>query len=144
MNITPEDAAFYTTQYQETILKNVENKYCAKQRHVPVSKPENELPNDLFPFVMASGSGQSSYDPYDLSSDDEEYLKLNHMPEMAPGQSDHTARFVNTTRLFSHSLSQLPKKWGQINPNLNYYHSYPKKISNTCWIRDITDWWHQQ
>ena len=34
--------------------------------------------------------------------------------------------------------------WGQINPNLNDYHSDPMEISSTLWIPDITDWWRQQ
>jgi len=41
---------------------------------------------------MASGSGQSSFDPYDLSSDDEEYLMPNNMPSMTPGRSNRAAR----------------------------------------------------
>ena len=37
-----------------------------------------------------------------------------------------------------------PKNWGQINPNLNYYHSDPMESSSTFWLPDITDWWRQQ
>jgi hypothetical protein len=33
---------------------------------------------------MASGSCQSSFDPYDLSSNDEEYLMPNNVAEMTP------------------------------------------------------------
>ena len=42
------------------------------------------------------------------------------------------------------SPPEVPKKWGQINPNLNDYHSDPMEISSTFWLPDITDWWHQQ
>jgi hypothetical protein len=40
---------------------------------------------------MASGSEQSSYDPYDSSSDDEEYLILNNVAETTLGKSDRAA-----------------------------------------------------
>jgi len=40
---------------------------------------------------MASSSFQSTYDPYDLSSDDEEYLMPNHMAQTIARQSDCTA-----------------------------------------------------
>jgi len=73
MDINPEDETSYTTQYQEALLKYVENKYCAKHRRVPVNKLETVPTTSLFPSATASGSYQSSFDPYDVSSDDEEY-----------------------------------------------------------------------
>jgi len=76
MDINPEDEIFYTTQYQEAFQKYIENEYCAKDQRVPVNKQER-LPNStLIPTATASGSCQSSFDPDDLSSDDEEYLRL--------------------------------------------------------------------
>ena len=33
--------------------------------------------------------------------------------------------------------------WGQINPNLNDYHSDPMEISSTFWLLEITEWWRQ-
>jgi len=33
---------------------------------------------------MASGSGQSCFDPYDMSSNDEEYLTPENVAEMTP------------------------------------------------------------
>jgi len=42
------------------------------------------------------------------------------------------------------SPPEAPKNWGQINPNLNDYHSDPMEISSKFWIPDITDWWCQQ
>ena len=33
--------------------------------------------------------------------------------------------------------------WGQINPNLNDYHSDPMEISSTFWLPEITEWWRQ-
>jgi len=73
MDINPVDERFYTTQYQETFLKYVENEYCAKCGGVPVNQPESIPRSTLIPSTTASGSGQSSFDSYDLSSDDEGY-----------------------------------------------------------------------
>jgi hypothetical protein len=85
MDIIPEDKTFYTTQYQEAFLKYVENEYCAKHRRLPVTKSDNTLNNNLNSFEMASRSGQSSYDPYNLSSDDDEYLMPTHVAKTTPG-----------------------------------------------------------
>ena len=73
MDINPEDETSYTTQYQDAFLKYVENEYCAKHRHAPVSTLETVLSCNLVPSATASGSYQSSFDSYDLSSDDDEY-----------------------------------------------------------------------
>jgi hypothetical protein len=72
-------------------VKYVENEYCAKHRHVPVNKLETVPSCNLVPSATASGSYQSSFDPYDLSSDDEEYLPPNNVAETTPGRSDHAA-----------------------------------------------------
>jgi len=135
MDINPEDETFYTTQYQETFLKYVENEYCAKLRHLPVTKSEN-IPNNYLSFsAEASRSVQSSYDPYDLSSDDDEYLMPNNVAGTTPGQSDPAVRLLTAARLYLDSPPELPQNWGQINPNLNDCHSDPMKISTTGWIR---------
>jgi hypothetical protein len=144
IDINPEDETSYTTQYQEAILKNVENEYCAKHRRVPVNKLETIPTSNLFPSATASGSYQSSFDPYDLSSDDKEYLTPNNVAETTPGRSDQAARILTAVRLYLNSPPEAPKNWGQINPNLNDYHSDPMEISSTFWIPDITDWWRQQ
>jgi len=81
MDINPEDEIFYTTQYQEAFLKYMENEYCAKNRRVLVNKPKSLLRSNLIPLQMVLGSCQSSFDPYDLSSDDEEYLTPNNVAE---------------------------------------------------------------
>jgi len=93
---------------------------------------------------MAPGSCQSSFDPYDLSSDHEEYLTSDNVAETTPGPSDHTVCSLTAASLYFNSPSEAPKNWGQINPNLNDYHSDPMEISSTFWIPDITDWWRQQ
>jgi len=71
MHINPEDETSYTTQYQEAFLKYVENEYCAKHPQVPVYKLESLPSSNLIPSAMASGYCLSSFDPYDLSSDDD-------------------------------------------------------------------------
>jgi len=64
--------------------------------------------------------------------------------ETTPGRSDCTARLLTAARLYLNSPPEAPKNWGQINPNLNDYHSDPMEISSTFWIPDITNWWRQQ
>jgi len=143
MDVNPEDETFYTTQYKEAFLKYVEYEYCAKHRRVPVNKLDCLLSTELIPSATASGSCQSSFDLYDLSSDDEEYLMLKNVAEMTPGLSNHAARLLTAARLYSNSPPETIRNWEQINPNLNDYHSDPMEISSTFWILDINDWWRQ-
>jgi hypothetical protein len=84
MDINPEDKTSYTTQYQEAILKYMENEYCAKHRCVPVNELNTVPSSNLVPSGTASGSYQSSFGPYDLSSDDEKYLTPNNVTETTP------------------------------------------------------------
>jgi len=106
MYINSEDETSYTTQSQETFPQYVESEYCTKNRRLLVDKSKC-IPNHNFvSFAMASISGQSSYDPYDLSSDDEEYIMPNNLVKMTPGQSDHAARILTATRLYSNSLPE--------------------------------------
>jgi len=143
MDINPKDETSYTTQYQEAFLKYVENKYCAKHRQLSVIKPEQIPSNNSCPSATASGFGPPSVDAYDLRSADEEYLTPNNVAEMTPGWSNRTAPSVTAARLYSNSPPESPKNWGQVNPNLNDYHSDPMQISSTFWLPDITKWWHQ-
>jgi len=144
MDINPEDETSYTKQYQEAFLKSVENESCAKHRYLPVTKPENTLNNNFSTFTMASRSIQSSYDPYDLCSDDDEFRMPNNVAETTPGRSDRAVRLLTATRLHFYSAPELLQNWGQINQNLNDYHSDSMEISSTFWLPDITDWWRQQ
>jgi len=105
---------------------------------------DNTLNNNLSSIEMASRSGQSSYDPYDLSSDDDENLMATIGAETTPGLSERAASLLTTARLYLNSLSELPQNWGQINPNLNHYQSDPVDISSTLRLPDITDWWRHQ
>jgi hypothetical protein len=141
MDMNPEDETSYTTKYQEAFLKYVENEYCAKHRRVPVNKPETLPSSNLVPSATASGSYQSSFDPYDLSRDDEDFLTPNNVAETTPGRSNHTGHILTTASLYLNSPPEAPKNWGQINQNLNDYHSDPMEVSSTFWVPDITDWW---
>jgi len=138
MDINPEDETSYTTQYQEALLKYVENGYCAKQRGAPVNELETVPRSNLVPSATASGSYQSSCDPSDLSSDDEEYLTPNNVPETTPGRSDCAARLLTAARLYLNSPPEALKNWGQINPNLNDYNSDPMEIGE--WPRSVVVW----
>jgi len=109
MDINPEDETLYTTQYQEAILKYVENEDCVKHRRAAVNKHKTVPSSNLVPSAMASGSHQSSFDPYDLSSDDEEYLTPNNVPEMTPGRSDRAARLLTAARLYLNSPPEAPR-----------------------------------
>jgi hypothetical protein len=93
---------------------------------------------------MASGSCQSSFDPSHLSSYDEEYLTHNNVAATTGGRSNRTACLLTVARLYLNSPPTPPKNRGQINPNLNDYHSDPMVYSSTFWIPDIPNWWSQQ
>ena len=93
---------------------------------------------------MVSRSGQSSFNAYDLSSDDEEYVIPNNVAETTSGRSDDAACLLTAPRLYVNSRTETPKNWGEINPNLNDYDSDPMEISSTFWIPIITEWWRQQ
>jgi len=119
MDINLDDEISYTTQYQEAFLKYVENKDCAKHRHLPVTKPENILNNNFVSSAMDSSSVQSSYDPYDLSSDDEEYIMPNNAAKMTAGWSDRAALSLTAAMFHFNSPPELPPYWAQINLNLD-------------------------
>jgi len=128
MHINPEDKPSYTTHYQEPFLKYVENEYCAKYQRMSVIIPDDIPQSNYFPAAMASQFGQSSVDPYDLPSDNEEYLTPKSVAEMTPGRSDCAARLSTAARLY---LNSLPEYWRQFNPDIDDYHSDPKVISST-------------
>jgi hypothetical protein len=92
---------------------------------------------------MASVFCQLPFDQYDLSSDDSKYLTTNSVAETTPGQNDCAASIFPAARLCLHSPPEALMNRGQINPNLNDYHSNSMEISRTFWIPDITDWSQQ-
>jgi len=140
MDMNPEDQTAYTTQYQETIQMYVENEYCAKLRRVLVIKPENLQHRNFFPSGKASGFGQSLFHPYDLSSDNDKYLTPKYVAETTPGRSDCAARLLTAARLYLNFPPESQKNWGQVNPDVNDYHSNHMENSSTFWLPDITHW----
>jgi hypothetical protein len=144
MDINPEDEISYTTHYQEAFLKYVENEYCAKHQRMPFNKLQSLASSNHISSATASRSYQSSFDPDDLSSDNEEYLMPNTVAETTPGRSDCAARLLTAARLHLNSPPEAPKNWGQSNLNLNDYHSDPMEFSSTFRIPDITNWRRQQ
>jgi hypothetical protein len=141
IDINPEYETSYTTQSQEAFLEYVENEYYSKHRHVPINKLETVPSSHLVPSATALGSYQTSFDPYDMYSNDEEYLTPNNVAETIPRRSDHAVRILYATWLNFNSPPDAPNNWGQINPNLNDYHYNSTEISSTFWIPDIPDWW---
>ena len=139
LDINPEDETSYTAQYQEACLKYVENEYCGEHRRVPVDQHECLPRRNHISSGKVSGSCQSSFDPYDLSSNDEEYLTPNNVAENTPGGSNCPARLLPAARLYLNLPPEAPENWGQINPNLNDDHSNPVEISSIFWLTDITD-----
>jgi hypothetical protein len=108
---------------------------------MPVNKRKTVPSTNLVRSAIATGSYQPSFDPYDLFSDDDEYFLRNDLAVTTSRRSDHAVYLLSSTRLFLNSPSEVPTNWGQINPNLNDYHSDPMEISSTFWIVDITDLW---
>jgi len=145
MDINAVDGTSCIIQYHEAFLNYVVNEYCAEHQCVPLNKHESLPSSNPLPSPTASGSRQSSIDLYDLSSNEEEYLTRNNVAETTPGRSDRAALILTVARLYLNSPPKAPKNWGQINPNLNNYHSNAMEICSIFWISDITDWWcHQE
>jgi hypothetical protein len=144
MDINSDDETSWCTQYQDALRKYVEKEYCAKHRRLLVLKSDNTLNNNLSSFEMAFKSSKSFYNPYNFSSDDDEYVMPTNVAETKPGQSDRAAHLLTAARLYLNSPSELPQNWAQIDTNLNDYHSDPIEICSTFWLPDITHWWQQQ
>jgi hypothetical protein len=131
MDINPEDETFYTTQYQEAFLKYVENEYCAKHRRLPFNKHQCSPRRNIISAATASQSCQSFFDPYDMPSDDEEYLTPNNVAETTPRRRDRAARSLTSASLYLNSPPEAPKTRGRINPNINDDHSDP--VDHVSW-----------
>ena len=88
---------------------------------------------------MPSQSGRSSFDPYDFSSGDEDYVTPKNVAETTPGPSDRAARLLTDAWINLNSPPESLKDWGQLNPNLDDYQSDPMEISSTFWIPDLVE-----
>lgn len=67
---------------------------------VYMSKPEIIPSNNLFASATTSGSGQSCFDPYYLSSDEEAFSTAISIAETIPGYSDYPARLSIAARIY--------------------------------------------
>jgi len=105
-----------------------------------VSKPGTDQQSNFFPSAIIAGFGQSFFDPYDLSTNDDEYLTPTWVAEPTQGRSDHAVCFLAAARLYFTSPPEVPRNLGLVNPNDNDYHSDPMEISSTFGLPDITDW----
>jgi len=144
IDIDPVPETLYTTQYQALFLMYVEIEYRTNHGGSPMIKHKRLLSNTDFSSAIAAVSGQSSYDAYDLSNDDDEYLKLKSVAEPTPGQIDRASRLLTAIRIHLYSPPELPPTWGQMNANINGYNCDPMGISGRFTIPHISDWWGQQ
>jgi hypothetical protein len=71
---------------QEAYQKSMEDEYCAKHQYLPVIIPKCTLSNNLFSAAIASRTGQSPDDPYDMTSDDKEKIMIETWLKHHPGK----------------------------------------------------------
>jgi len=103
----PEDEIFSTTHYQDAFLQYVQNEYCAQHRLMSVIDPQNVSHSIHFPSGNASGFGQSSFDPYGISSTDEDCLHLKawlkwHQDKAIAHHADWQPQCSNSIHLLKH------------------------------------------
>lgn len=65
--------------------------------------------NTLLPSATALGFRQSSFDPHNSSSEDEEYMTPNNVGETTPGQSDCAVHFLVAARTYFNSHPETTK-----------------------------------
>jgi hypothetical protein len=63
--------------------------------------------------------------------------------ETTHGQSGLALCILTAASLYLNSPTEVPKAWGQIDPNLTDYNTIPMQSRSTFCIADITDWWYQ-
>jgi len=111
MDIITVDETLYTSQYQHTFLKYVEDSYSAKHRCMLDIKSERVTRNNIFPSAMTSGYGRSSFDRYYLSSDAEKYLLWDNVAETTPGWSERAACLLTAWITKERGASQSKSPW---------------------------------
>jgi hypothetical protein len=141
MDVHPTDEGFFTVQFKDAFLRYVEHEYCSKDHIKPNFKLETSKQNNPFSTSPVSGSGHSFHHPHDLSSDDAEYITPANLVESTSRRSNRAARPLTATTLYLNSLPEVPRRWGQINPNLNDYCTDGMEVSSAFWTPDITDCW---
>jgi len=112
-----------------------------KQQRLPVIIPES-IPGDNFiSSAMTSWSGQSPYNPYNMSSNDEEYTISEIRAQMTSGLRDRAAQLLTAAKHHLYSPPEIPQYWGWSNPRFIDCHSNPMENRSLFWIPDITDCW---
>ena len=144
MHEYPEDETSYPTQYQEAFLKYMENEYCSIHSRISIIALENVPGSNPLPSGMAPGFGQSCFDPYDLSSNDEKYWTSKGEAGMTPGQSDLAACLQTAAMLYLNSPPEAPVTCTQDVRNLNDYSSDPTNNSSTLSLPNSPDWSRQK
>jgi hypothetical protein len=86
-----------------------------------ITNPDHDQPSTFFPTGNASGLGQSSFDPYELSSNDDEYLTPKCMTGMPSGRTGHAAHLLTVARLNLNRPPASPKNWGLVNHKVHDY-----------------------
>jgi len=109
IRIKPKDETFYTPQYRETFLINVEEEYIAKDWQTSIITLEYILTNHFFPTAMAAGYGESSGNACDLSSDDKEYKMWKIVVELTPSPSNRAVCWLPAARFYFNLLPEAPK-----------------------------------
>jgi ankyrin repeat protein len=89
------------------------------------------LNNNFSSLEMASRYGQYSYNLYDLSSGEDQYLMPTNVAETTPVRSNCAAGLLIAARLYLNSPPELAQNCGQINPNPNDYDSDLMEISSS-------------
>jgi len=100
IDIDPEDKTSYTIRFRNPFLKNMQKEYCAEDWQTSVTETESGLYNNIFSLAKPSEFGQSSYDPSDWSSDDEQFLTAKSVAQTTPGQSDCATPSLAAARLY--------------------------------------------
>jgi len=108
LNNNPEGRTSYTTQYHERYMNHAENEYWAKHRCFLIIKHGTVLSNNLLSSEMGSRSGQSCYNPYDLSSNDEKYWMRKNVAETMPRWSNIPAHLVTAARPYLNLVTEVP------------------------------------
>jgi len=114
IHMNTEDETFWTTHYQQVWQKYVENEYCAKYIRFSFIQCERILNNNLISSILHFHSHQTSLDPSDLSSDDEECSTSKRCLKRFPDEA--VAQPVYWLCLNWHPES--PMNWGPVNPIL--------------------------
>jgi len=112
ININRKDETSHDTQHQDAFLKVVQNENCVKHLRMFIIKPDMVPGNNLFPSAKASGFGQSSFDPYEVSSDDKQYFTPQSMAEMTPWRSNCITYLWTAATLYLNLSPEEPKNWG--------------------------------